>query len=68
MRKKLLQASLLVSAAVVLLCAASLAQVTQYQENEWLNSPAATSHIGNIEGHAADAAMPYRRYCTRLSR
>ncbi len=63
MRKKLLQASLLVSAVVVLLCAASLAQVTQYQENEWLNSPAATSHIGNIEGHAADAAMPYRRYC-----
>ena len=63
MRTKLLQTSLLVSAVVVLLCAASLAQVTEYQEKEWVNSPAASSHVGNREGHARDAAMSYRRYC-----
>ena len=33
------------------------------QLQEWLNSPAATSHIGNITGNAKAAALPYRRYC-----
>ena len=63
MRIKLRQTSLLVSAVVVLLCAASLAQVSNYQQKEWLNSAAASSHIGNIEGHAPEAALAYRRYC-----
>ena len=62
MRKILLQSSLLVS-AVVLLATASPAQVTTYQEQQWLNSPAASSHVGNIEGHAKDGSMQYRRYC-----
>src|SRR6202142_4395296 len=68
MRTKTLQSSLLVSAGLVsavavLLCAASLVQVSDYQQKEWLNSTAASSHVGNIEGHAPDAAMSYRRYC-----
>ena len=63
MRRKLLQSSLLVSAVVVLLCAASPAQVTTYQEEQWLNTPAASSHIGNLTGKAKDGAMAYRRYC-----
>ena len=63
MQTKLLQSSLLVSAVAVLLCAASPAQVTAYQEEQWLNTPAATSHIGNLTGHAKDAATDYRRYC-----
>jgi mono/diheme cytochrome c family protein len=39
------------------------AQVTEYQQEQWLNSPAATSHIGNLTGNAKAAAMDYRRYC-----
>jgi mono/diheme cytochrome c family protein len=62
MRTKLMQSSLLVS-AVVLLAAASLAQITTYQEEQWLTSPAASSHIGGLQGHAKDGAMDYRRYC-----
>ena len=63
MRTKLMQSTLLVIAATVLLCAASPAQVTEYQEREWLGSPAATSHVEGREGHAPDGAMDYRRYC-----
>lgn len=62
MRTKLMQSSLLVS-AVVLLATAAPAQVTTYQEKQWLDSPAASSHVGNVEGHAKDGAMRYRRYC-----
>ena len=63
MRTKLMQSTLLVIAATVLLCAASPAQVTEHQEKEWLGSPAATSHVEGREGHAPDGAMDYRRYC-----
>jgi mono/diheme cytochrome c family protein len=63
MRTKLFQSSLLVVAVAVLLCAASPAQVTSYQEEQWLNSPAATSHVGDLTGQAKSAAMDYRRYC-----
>ncbi|HTR26131.1 MAG TPA: cytochrome c [Terriglobales bacterium] len=63
MRTKLMQSTLLAIAAVVLLCAVSPAQVTEYQEKEWLGSPAATSNVGGREGHALDGAMDYRRYC-----
>lgn len=63
MQTKLLQSSLLVSVVALLLCTASPAQVTAYEEEQWLNTPAATSHIGNLTGHAKDAAMDYRRYC-----
>lgn len=62
MRTKLLQSSLLVS-AVVLLASASLAQITTSQEEQWLISPAASSHIGGLQGHAKEGAMEYRRYC-----
>lgn len=56
--------SLLLS-VVVTLCfsAASYAQVTTYQQEQWLNSPASTSHVGNMTGNAKAAAVPYRRYC-----
>lgn len=64
MRKLILNGSLTIAAVAVLgLSVSSHAQITETQEKEWLNSPAATSHIGNITGHAKDAAMPYRRYC-----
>ena len=51
--------------AVVALClsTASYAQLTTYQQQEWLHSPAASSHIGNLSGDARAAALPYRRYC-----
>lgn len=62
MRTKLMQSSLLVS-AVVLLASASLAQITASQEEQWLTSPAASSHIGGLQGHAKEGAMEYRRYC-----
>jgi cytochrome c oxidase cbb3-type subunit 2 len=55
----------LLLSAVVALClsAASYAQLTTYQQQEWLHSPATSSHVGNITGNAHAAAMPYRRYC-----
>ncbi|MBV9624078.1 MAG: cytochrome c [Acidobacteria bacterium] len=39
------------------------AQVTEYQQHQWLNTPAASSHIGNLTGRPKAAAMVYRRYC-----
>lgn len=64
MRKLILNGSLTIAAVAVLgLSVSSHAQITSAQEQDWLNSAAATSHIGNITGHAKDAAMPYRRYC-----
>jgi mono/diheme cytochrome c family protein len=56
--------SLLLS-VVVALCfsGAAYAQLTTYQQQDWLNSPAASSHVGNITGNAKAAALPYRRYC-----
>lgn len=49
--------------AVLAFAGISSAQVTEYQEHEWLNTPAASSHVGNLAGNAKAAAMPYRRYC-----
>lgn len=63
MRRTLFQSSLLVIAVAVLLCAASPAQVTSYQEEQWLNTPAASSHVEGLTGTAKSAAMDYRRYC-----
>ena len=64
MRTKTLHCSLLMLAVAVLTLAISAqAQVTEYQQHEWLNSPAATSHVGNLNGHAKAAADDYRRYC-----
>src|SRR5271168_2404465 len=54
---------LAVAAAALLLAATSPAQVTTYQQEQWLNSPAATSHVGKITGNAKAAAGSYRRYC-----
>ncbi len=64
MRTRKLNCSLLIVAVAVLgLAAFSHAQVTATQEEQWLNSPAATSHIGHITGNAKAGAMDYRRYC-----
>lgn len=66
MRTKRLRFSTLLLAVVVavLACATpSRAQVTRYQEEQWLNTPAATSHVGGLTGNAKAAAMDYRRYC-----
>jgi cytochrome c oxidase cbb3-type subunit 2 len=54
---------LAVAVAVLLLAATSQAQFTSVQQQEWLNSPAATSHVGNITGNAKNGAADYRRYC-----
>ena len=63
-RKSFLQCSLLMSAAAVLaLSLPARAQLSTVQLETWLNSPAATSHIGNITGNAKAAAADYRRYC-----
>ncbi len=62
--KLLLHSSLLISAVAVLaLALPAQAQLSTYQLETWLNSPAATSHIGNITGNAKAAAGDYRRYC-----
>ena len=63
MRVRMPQSTLLVSAFAVFVLPLADAQVTTYQEEQWLNSPAATSEIGGISGHAKAAAYDYRRYC-----
>jgi mono/diheme cytochrome c family protein len=64
MRRKSINICLLMGAVAVLALSLNAgAQVTSVQEQQWLNSPAATSHIGNLTGDAKRAAMPYRRYC-----
>jgi mono/diheme cytochrome c family protein len=64
MPTKTFNCSLLLAAVAVLgLSAVAHAQITSYQEQEWLNSPAATAHVGNLTGNAKAATMPYRRYC-----
>ncbi len=61
MRTRLRNWSLLLGAAVVLaLPSISWAQLTQFDLEKTLN---AESHVGNVTGHAKDAAAPYRRYC-----
>ena len=64
MHINLLKWSLLLSVVVTLcLSTATFAQITTNQQQQWLNSPAASSHIGNITGNAKTAVVPYRRYC-----
>jgi mono/diheme cytochrome c family protein len=68
MRTKTLNGSLLIATVAVLtLAAVGHAQVTSVQEEQWLNSPAATSHVGNLTGRAKVAGSnyngDYRRYC-----
>jgi mono/diheme cytochrome c family protein len=68
MHRKTLNCSLLVTAVAVLgITTAVHAQVTTVQEEQWLNSPAATSHIAKITGNAKEAGSnyngDYRRYC-----
>jgi mono/diheme cytochrome c family protein len=55
----------LLSSVVVALCSstAAYAQLTTYQLQEWLHTPAASSHVGNLSGDAKAAALPYRRFC-----
>jgi len=63
-RKSFLHCSLLISAAAVLaLSLPARAQLSTVQLEAWLNSPAASSHVGNITGNAKAAAPDYRRYC-----
>jgi cytochrome c oxidase cbb3-type subunit 2 len=64
MRTRLQKWTLLLGA--VAFCAlplASWAQLSTEQIRAWENTPAATSHIGSLTGHAPDAAHDYRRYC-----
>jgi mono/diheme cytochrome c family protein len=68
MRTRTLKCSLLMAAVAVLaLATVTHAQVTSAQQEQWLNSPAATSHIGNLTGDAKVAGSnyngDYRRYC-----
>jgi len=64
MRKESINVSLLMSAVAVLaLSLPARAQLTTLQQQEWLNSPAAVSHVGNITGNAKAGAADYRRYC-----
>jgi len=51
------------AAAVLALSLPAGAQLSTVQLQAWLNSPAATSHVGNITGNAKAAAADYRRYC-----
>ena len=46
--------------AMLALPSLGFAQLTSYQEKEWLG---VESHIGNITGHATAGVAPYRRYC-----
>jgi len=60
----LLKWSLALSVVITLcLSSNSFAQLTTNQLQDWLHSPAATSHVGNLTGHAPDAQYQYRRYC-----
>jgi mono/diheme cytochrome c family protein len=71
MRTQKINCSLwMIAVAVLGLAIFTQAQVTSVQEQEWLNTPAVTSHIGNITGRAKVAGRMedsgfggYRRYC-----
>ncbi len=64
MNSRLLKTTYFVVIACFLALSALVqAQITESQEQQWLNSPAATSHIGNLTGDAHAATEPYRRYC-----
>lgn len=42
-----------------------MAQLTEYQQQQWLHTPAVTSHIGGLTGNANSDSVryDYRRYC-----
>jgi mono/diheme cytochrome c family protein len=64
MRKESIQGSvLIVVIAVVALSVTSMAQITTVQQEQWLHSPAATSHIGNLTGDAVRGGFFYHRFC-----
>jgi len=64
MRREFFGCSFFLGAVAVLaLSLPSWAQFTSVQQLDWLNTPAASSHVGNITGNAKAAAMDYRRYC-----
>ncbi|HEX8815296.1 MAG TPA: c-type cytochrome [Terriglobales bacterium] len=64
MRKTQMRFTLLIVAVAVLALTLSAgAQVTTVQEQQWLNTPAASAHVGNMTGDAHRAALTYRRYC-----
>jgi mono/diheme cytochrome c family protein len=53
---------------VVIACLLALpallqAQLTTYQIQDWLHTPAVTAQVDGMTGDAARAALPYRRYC-----
>jgi cytochrome c oxidase cbb3-type subunit 2 len=61
MRMKMGKWSLwIVGAALVALPLASQAQLTMMDLDKTMNTEA---HVGNLTGHAKNAAAPYRRYC-----
>jgi mono/diheme cytochrome c family protein len=55
----------MVISALVIIPSFALAQITEYQQEQWLHTPAVTAHIGNITGNANSARVKsdYRRYC-----
>ncbi len=62
---------LLVMAFLFTLPAFVYAQITEYQQKQWLDTPAASSHIGNLTGnaHAAAGALPpLLRWLSRRTR
>ena len=62
MRMKSQNWKLYLGAALILtLCAASSAQMTEYEENQRLATTEA--HVNGRTGHAEAAKMNYRRYC-----
>lgn len=63
MRTRTLNFLLLTAAVAVLAPVFSPAQVTEYQEQQWVNTAAASSHVGKLTGRAKAAAEDYRRYC-----
>jgi cytochrome c oxidase cbb3-type subunit 2 len=61
MRTNIPKWSLVASAVVVFaLAAVASAQMTQYDEEQRMNTEA---HVGNLTGHAVAAKSDYRRYC-----
>jgi len=60
---RILQSSLFVGAVAALALPLLHAQITEYQEHQWLKTQAATSHINGVTGDARNAAYDYRRYC-----
>src|SRR5271165_3325462 len=51
------------AAALLALPLASWAQLSTDQLKTWESAPTAVSHVGNLTGHAKDAAAISRRYC-----